>query len=113
MGTQFSKVKVTQRVELHGEVFNHAEGDYDTGELPDLFTRRAHHSGVLSGHELLSYREGFREGREGQGCQPTYWRTKIYALPLREGLINAKILSKIGTIKPIITYWLLSYRDGY
>ncbi len=65
MGTQFSKIKVTQRVELHGDVFNHADGDYDVEELPDLFTRRAHHSGVLSGHELLSY-----SFLGGQACEP-------------------------------------------
>lgn len=65
MGTQFSKIKVTQRVELHGEVFDHADGDYDTGELPDLFTRRAHHSGVISGHELLSY-----SFLGGAACEP-------------------------------------------
>ena len=52
MGTQFSKIKVTQRVELHGDVFDHADGHYDTEELPDLFTRRAHHAGVLSGQRL-------------------------------------------------------------
>ena len=55
MGTQFSKIKVTQRVELHGDIFDHADGHYDAEELPDLFTRRAHHAGVISGHELLSY----------------------------------------------------------
>ena len=65
MGTQFSKIKVTQRVELHGDVFDYADGDYDTEELPDLFTRRAHHSGVISGHELLSY-----SFLGGQACEP-------------------------------------------
>lgn len=65
MGTQFSKIKVTQRVELHGDVFDHADGDYDTEELPDLFTRRAHHSGVISGHELLSY-----SFLGGHACEP-------------------------------------------
>ena len=65
MGTQFSKIKVTQRVELHGEVFDYADGDYDTSELPELFTRRAHHSGVISGHELLSY-----SFLGGAACEP-------------------------------------------
>ncbi len=77
MGTQFSKIKVTQRVEVHGlsqqqqqqQHYEHShrnghpaastlglsDGDYDASELPGLFTRRAHHSGILSGHELLSY----------------------------------------------------------
>jgi hypothetical protein len=65
MGTQFSKIKVTQRVELHGEVFDYADGDYDTEELPDLFTRRAHHAGVISGHEILSY-----SFLGGAACEP-------------------------------------------
>ena len=65
MGTQFSKIKVTQRVELHGEILQHQEGHYDTDDLPELFTRRAHHSGVISGHELLSY-----SFLGGSACEP-------------------------------------------
>ena len=34
-------------------------------DLNDLYTRRAHHSGVLSGHELLSY-----SFLGGQACEP-------------------------------------------
>ena len=34
-------------------------------DLGDLFTRRAHHSGVVSGHELLSY-----SFLRGQACEP-------------------------------------------
>ena len=85
MGTQFSKIKVTQRVEVQGEVLHYKENYYDQYrrpstttipessiagdeldlEDPDLYTRRAHHSGVLSGHELLSY-----SFLGGQACQP-------------------------------------------
>ncbi len=89
MGTQFSKIKVTQRVEVHGLSSSNdlsgvdgdgdagvggrlpgsspvlADGDYDVSELPGLFTRRAHHSGVISGHELLSY-----SFLGGAACQP-------------------------------------------
>jgi len=50
---------------LHGAVLDHADGDYDVEELPDLFTRRAHHAGIISGHELLSY--SFLGGR---ACEP-------------------------------------------
>ena len=99
MGTQFSKIKVTQRVEVHGQVINdyyhsyyhetnndrlsgeidaiyaaHGGGVGGVGsktstasalDLGDLFTRRAHHSGVVSGHELLSY-----SFLRGQACEP-------------------------------------------
>ena len=90
MGTQFSKVKVTQRVEVHGQVINdYYHSYYDAGsdrlsgeidaiyaahakhstasalDLGDLFNRRAHHSGVVSGHELLSY-----SFLRGQACEP-------------------------------------------
>ena len=80
MGTQFSKIKVTQRVEVHGlssgstsdltdgvppPAGSLVDGDYDVSELPGLFTRRAHHSGIISGHELLSY-----SFLGGAACQP-------------------------------------------
>ena len=88
MGTQFSKIKVTQRVEVHGQVINdyysyyndsncsdQLSGEIDeiyannktnsAADLGDLFTKRAHHSGVVSGHELLSY-----SFLGGQACEP-------------------------------------------
>jgi hypothetical protein len=75
MGTQFSKIKVTSRVEVHGQVYSQYRPGLDTGYTlksnstndlsEDIFTRRAHHSGVLSGHELLSY-----SFLGGQACEP-------------------------------------------
>eukprot|EP00093_Oithona_nana_P014521 14521.XXX_629394_630664_1 [CDS] Oithona nana genome sequencing. len=76
MGTQFSKIKVTSRIEVHGQVYSQfqppgLELDYpvksnSTNDLTDnIYTRRAHHSGVLSGHELLSY-----SFLGGQACEP-------------------------------------------
>ena len=53
MGTQFSKIKVTSRIEVHGQVYTqYAPGlelDYpvksnSTNDLSEeLYTRRAHH----------------------------------------------------------------------
>lgn len=77
MGTQFSKIKVTSRIEVHGQVYTqYAPGlelndgypvkSNSTNDLSEeLYTRRAHHSGVLSGHELLSY-----SFLGGQACEP-------------------------------------------
>lgn len=76
MGTQFSKIKVTQRVEVHGQVIHNYHPDLittdiyhnksnSTNNLDDLWTRHAHHSGVVSGHELMSY-----SFLGGQACEP-------------------------------------------
>lgn len=54
MGTQFSKIKVTSRIEVHGQVYSQfqppgLELDYpvksnSTNDLSDnIYTRRAHH----------------------------------------------------------------------
>ena len=54
MGTQFSKIKVTSRIEVHGQVYssqyqNNIEIGYpmksnSTNDLnEELYTRRAHH----------------------------------------------------------------------
>lgn len=58
MGTQFSKIKVTSRVEVHGQVYSQYRPGLDTGYTlksnstndlsEDIFTRRAHHRWGLS-----------------------------------------------------------------
>ncbi|CAB4065157.1 unnamed protein product [Lepeophtheirus salmonis] len=95
MGTQFSKIKVTQRVEYEGKVLHFKEDYYGRGQGSfsdeeeeddeEIYTRRSHHSGIISGHELMSY-----TFLGGQACRP---RRSVRRRHRYKGFVTKEILA--------------------